>query len=344
MPHPDYIIVGFGLAGATLALELRERGQKVMIFDTPFGHQASRVAAGLFNPVTGKVMSLTWNAHKIFPHLHAFYQKAESITGERFFFPAPICIPFLTAEEQNNWMTKSGMDEFIQQVYTGRRYSEFVHDNFGGVILKGSGYIDTVKYLDAVRSLFLRDGSFREEEFKHDEHSNSFHAEAIIYCEGTKVLQNPFFNWVPITPLKGETLEIGLNQELPVIFNRGVYVVPLGGSRFRIGATYSHDRIEGPTEAGKNELTRKLDALLTIPYTVHNHTWGIRPTTPDRKPMLGPHPEHKNVWIFNGMGTKGVSLAPWASGMLSDALTKGFQIDAEINISRFYALYSKFRD
>jgi glycine oxidase len=342
MTRTDYIIVGFGLAGATLALDLKQRGQKVMIFDTPFQHQASRVAAGLFNPITGKVMSLTWNAHKIFPRLHEFYQQAEIITGERFFFPKPICIPFLTAEEQNNWMTKSGMDEFIQEVYTGSHYSEFVHDNFGGVILKSSGFIDTVKYLDAVRNLFLREGSFHEEEFKHSIHD--LPAKAVIYCEGTKVLKNPFFNWVPVTPLKGETLEVELTREMPFIFNRGAYVVPLGGSRFRVGATYSHDKTEGPTEAGKNEITRKLDALLTIPYTVTNHNWGIRPTTPDRKPILGQHPERKNVWIFNGMGTKGVSLAPWTSGMLCDALTKGFQIDDPVNITRFYALYSKFRD
>lgn len=340
MTRVDYIIVGFGLAGAALALELRKRHQNVMIFDTPFPHQASRVAAGLFNPITGKVMSLTWNASKIFPRLHQFYQDAEQLTGKKFFFPKPICIPFLTAEEQNNWMVKGNMDQFIQEVYTGSRYNEFVKNNFGGVVLKSSGFVDTVKYLDAVRDLFLREGSFREEEFNQSD----IPAKAVIYCEGSGVLQNPLFNWLPIRPLKGETLEIELTQDPPVIFNRGVYVVPLGNSRFRVGATYSHDKTEGPTEAGRNELTGKLDALLTIPYTVTNHNWGIRPTTPDRKPILGRHPEHENVWIFNGLGTKGVSLAPWTSGMLSESLTEEFQIDEQVNITRFYALYSKFRD
>lgn len=341
MTRPDYIIVGFGLAGAALALELRKRGRRVMIFDTPYPHQASRVAAGLFNPVTGKIMSLTWNAHKIFPRAHEFYTDAERITGTKFFFLQPICIPFLTAEEQNNWMTKSGMDDFIAEVYTGSRHGTFVNDKFGGVVLKGSGYIDTVKYLDAVRDLFVKDGSFVEARFEETPGTDD---KFVIYCEGTGVLNNPLFNWVPITPLKGETLEIEVATPLPFIFNRGVYVVPLGGRRYRVGATYSHDRTEGPTEAGRTELTRKLDALLTIPYTVTDHNWGIRPTTPDRKPVVGQHPDHKNVWIFNGMGTKGVSLAPWASGMLSDALIEGFQIDGQVNITRFYALYSKFRD
>lgn len=342
MPRPNYIIVGFGLAGAALALHLRKRGQQVMIFDIPSPPQASRVAAGLFNPITGKIMSLTWKAATIFPHLHEFYRDAEHLTGAKFFFPKPICIPFLSAEEQNNWMIKSGMDEFIEEVYTGSRYGEFVNDKFGGVVLKGSGYVDTIKYLDAVRELFKREGLFQEAIFSGKKFET--HNVPVIFCEGTHVVNNPLFNWVPVNPLKGETLEIELANDLPLIFNRGAYVVPLGGSRYRVGATYSHDKTEGPTEAGRTELTGKLDALLTIPYTITNHNWGIRPTTPDRKPLVGQHPEHKNVWILNGMGTKGVSLAPWTSGMLSDALTEGFQIDGQLNISRFYALYSKFRD
>jgi glycine/D-amino acid oxidase-like deaminating enzyme len=339
----DYIIVGLGIAGATLALELRKRGQKVMIFDKPFEHQASRVAAGLFNPITGKVMNLTWNANKLFPKLHEFYRNAEELTQTKFFHTKPICIPFLSIEEQNNWMITSGMEEFIQEVYTESRYGEFVNDKFGGVILKSSGFIDTVTYLEAVKDLFLREDAYVASAFDPLTHESS-QAKGIIFCEGTMALENPLFNWVPIRPLKGETLEITLPTDLPFIFNRGVYVVPQGGTAFRVGSTYSRDISPGPTPAGKAELTQKLDALLTIPYTTGHHSWGIRPTTPDRKPLLGRHPEHKNVWISNGLGTKGVSLAPWSSGMLCDALLDEFQIEDRINISRFYALYSKFRD
>lgn len=348
MKHVDYILVGYGVAGAALALQLRKHGQKVMIFDTPHEHQASRVAAGLFNPITGKVMQKTWNAEKLFPYLHEFYREAEKLTGAHFFFPKQICIPFLSVEEQNSWMIKSGLDEFVQEVYVGSRYGNLVNDRLGGVILKGSGYVDTAKYLDATKELF----EFENEAFEHNALEiqadqivyKDHRARAIVFCEGTKVLSNPLFRWVPVVPLKGETLTIKPTREMPLIFNRGVYLVPVGDGMHRVGSTYSHDAREGPTETGKTELRQKLGALMTIPYTFYHHTWGIRPTTPDRKPLLGQHPDHKNVWIFNGMGTKGVSLAPWSSGTLCDALTKGFQIERPLNISRFYALYSKFRD
>jgi glycine oxidase len=326
--HVDYIIVGFGLAGAALALQLRKRGRSVLIFDEPYEQQASRVAAGLFNPVTGKLMQKTWNADELFPYLHDFYKEAEQLTGERFFYPMPICIPFRSIEEQNNWMTTN------EEVYTKSRYSDFVDDRFGGLLLRSAGYLDTPKYLEVVRKLFTI-----EKNFDYDKRE-----EIVIFCEGIHVSSNPYFNWVPIKQLKGETLTVTLDKTPPVIFNRGVYVVPSGGNSWRVGATYSHDTTPGTSESGRKELTEKLDALLRVPYTITNHTWGGRPTTPDRRPIVGPHPEHKNVLIFNGMGTKGVSLAPWSSGMLSDYLEEGRQIKNDVNISRFYALYSKFRD
>jgi glycine oxidase len=325
----DYIIVGFGVAGAALALQLRKRGRSVMIFDEPYEHQASRVAAGLFNPVTGKIMQHTWNAAALFPYLHNFYREAEEITGERFFYPTPICIPFLSVEEQNDWMSK-GQEE----AYTTSRYGNFVDDKFGGVILKSGGYLDTTRYLEAVGKLFTVEKNF----------DYNVKDTTVIFCEGIHVSNNPYFDWVPVRPLKGETLTVTFERTPPLIFNRGVYVVPSADKIWRVGATYSHNISDGPTEAGRKELIQKLSSLMRIPYTVTNHSWGIRPTTPDRRPMVGPHPEYKNVLIFTGMGTKGVSLAPWSSGILSDYLEEGRQIKDDINISRFYALYSKFRD
>lgn len=339
MNHVDYIIVGFGIAGAAIALQLRRRGCSVVVFDEPYEHQASRVAAGLFNPVTGKLMTKTWNADQLFPYLHDFYREAEKETGASFFHPMPICLPFVSIEEQNDWMAST------EDVYTKSRYADFINDTFGGVILKSCGYVDTIKYLESVAKLFNVESKFDHSELKVSEviTYGSYQAKAIIFCEGIHVSENPYFKWVPVRRLKGETVNIELEKEPPVIFNRGVYIVP-DGSSWRVGATYNHNTTPGNTAEGRDELAKKLDALLAMPYTATTHSWGIRPTTPDRRPILGPHPEHKNVLIFNGMGTKGISLAPWSSGILCDFLLSELQIKNDINISRFYALYSKFRD
>ena len=68
---------------------------------------------------------------------------------------------------------------------------------------------------------------------------------------------------------------------------------------------------------------------------------GIRPATKDRRPFVGFHPEYQKVVIFNGLGAKGVTLAPYFSGQLADALVHGTDIDHEVNIGRYYSLYYK---
>jgi glycine oxidase len=360
LKNVDYLIVGFGIAGAALALQLRKRGQKVVVYDRPFENQASRVAAGLFNPVTGKLLTKTWNADKLFSYLHGFYREAEEITGEKFFHPKNICIPFGSALEQNNFMVKEGLKDFVEEIYTSRRFSDMIYDDFGGVILKKSGFIDTIKYLDAVSKLLASEGSYEEHDFIHNDllvHGDhvsyrGVSAKAVVFCEGRRVRDNPWFSWVPIKPLKGETIEIQLRRETPHIFNRGVYVVQspsapvlpaqFPGITYKVGATYSHDISEGATIAGKNELKEKLLALFRTNFRVGHQTWGIRPTTPDRRPLAGNHPDHENLLIFNGMGTKGVSLAPYYSAVLSEHILGTSNIESEVNISRFYALYSKF--
>ncbi|NJM26203.1 MAG: FAD-binding protein [Bacteroidia bacterium] len=100
----DYIIVGQGLAGSAVAVHSMLRGKRIMVVDQYANNTTSRVAAGLFNPVTGKVMSKTWMADILFPVLHHYYDRVESATGMRFFHKMPIYRPFKGADEQNEWM------------------------------------------------------------------------------------------------------------------------------------------------------------------------------------------------------------------------------------------------
>jgi glycine/D-amino acid oxidase-like deaminating enzyme len=155
-------------------------------------------------------------------------------------------------------------------------------------------------------------------------------------------LHDGCFSWLPIKPLKGETLLITM-PPVDRIYNRGVYIVPgnLSGT-YTVGATYDFDLRPEATARGRTELEARLKELIRLPYEVINQNWGIRPTTPDRRLLLGPHPLHKHRIIFNGLGTKGVSLAPYFSGQLAAWLEGESEITPEVNIGRFKSLYSKF--
>ena len=117
----DYIILGHGLAGASIAIQLLKRGKKILVIDNPSPTTASRVAAGLFNPITGRKMVKSWMADKLFPYLHQYYSEVEALTGRKFFYPMPVYRPFISVEEQNEWMAKSiepSFQPYIQNIFT----------------------------------------------------------------------------------------------------------------------------------------------------------------------------------------------------------------------------------
>jgi len=344
----DFIIVGQGLAGSALALQLTDRGQKVCVFDEPDKNHSSTVAAGLFNPITGRVMTKTWKADLLFPFLMDFYSKAEKLLVKRFFYPLSLYRPFISIQEQNEWMGKSaapGMQSYLSQVLIKSQFGHHVYDDFGGLLLSQCGYLDTNAFIDSVRENLIAQHSFVQGHFVDSDlilHKDivvykNVSAKKIIFCNGYEALKNRYFDWLPFRPLKGETIHVQLDHEFNCIYNRGVYVVPAGKTGlYKVGATYNtKDLSTSVTPEGKAELVGKLNELLKLPYKITTQNWGIRPSTADRKPFLGGHPLEKNVVIFNGLGTKGVSLAPYFAHQLAEWLIGKGEIDKEVDIKRF---------
>jgi glycine oxidase len=350
----DFLIVGQGLAGSVLALQLFQAGKRVVLLGKKENH-SSRVAAGLFNPVTGKNLSKTWMANEVFAQLHSFYQEAEHLTKSSFFHPFAIYRPFLSIEEQNEWMGKSVSPEwapFIKKVFSGSTHWEGVNDTLGGLLLQQTGFVDTNTFLDAVRNFFLQQACYTCDPFDHavlqvfeeEVVYKSWTAAKIIFCEGTESLSNPYFYWIPIRPLKGETLTVEASLPKDAILNRGVYAVPQAANRYKIGATYeAKDLSPSITENGRAELEDKFSEIFSLPYSLVGQAWGYRPTSPDRRPIMGEHPAQKNVLVFNGLGTKGVSLAPFSGHALTEFLRTGIRSPtyAEMDVSRYNSLYWK---
>jgi glycine oxidase len=222
-----------------------------------------------------------------------------------------------------------------------------VKDQHGGILLKQAGYLNTVVYLDRVRKLIEREGTFVETEIRENDISivnqgfryQDFEAEKLIICSG--VHNNAWFRWLPIRALKGQTLQIRCDYRESMIINRGVYIVPAAApNEWRIGATYDQeDKADGITEKAKAELIEKTGELISFPFNIVHQEYGFRPTTPDRRPILGRHPALDRVFTFNGMGTKGVSLAPYFSEVLVRFIENDEPINKEVDIERYKLLY-----
>ncbi|CAN5402013.1 FAD-dependent oxidoreductase [soil metagenome] len=349
--HVNYLIIGQGLAGSALAWELLQRGKTIQVIDEPGNTRASSVASGLFNPIAGKFMTKAWIAEKVFPYLENFYAEAGDQLNKKLIHLLPIYRPFISDEERIQWKERGKSDDLIKFVSAFHDVPTFeqVNDPFGGIEIAHSGYVNVDQWLSSVRNFLTYHEVLSEEFFDEKEIAagesiqyKEFTADKIIFCNGVAALQSKWFGWLPIKPLKGETLEIELKSPCSRIFNRGVYLVPTERENiFNVGATYQHPPfVEGNTSGSVDELQTKLRELLSVSFEVLHQDWGIRPTTPDRRPLFGAHPACKNVIIFNGLGTKGVSLAPYFARHLADWMEGMGDLSTEVNIYRFKALYS----
>lgn len=349
----DVIIVGQGLAGSALAWELLQRGKKVMVFDEPDMNRASKISAGICNPITGKVMSKTYLAEKLFPFLNAFYPAAEKTLRRNFFHPLPLYRPFFSLIEQQEWKVRAVAPEiqpFILQVQNSPLLPGMMQNPFGGLVIGQSGYLDVDGWVSAVRQALMDQEAYRVEHFDEQQLEigdtigyRDLLASRIVFCNGLSATKGKWFGWLPLRALKGETITVRMAFDRSRIISRGVYIVPgREENTWIVGSTYQHKPFEErPTEEALSQLTLKLAGLLALPFRVVHQDWGIRPTVTDRRPLIGHHPAHGNVIIFNGLGTKGVSLAPYFAKALVDEMYNGSALPEEVNILRFKSLYSK---
>jgi glycine/D-amino acid oxidase-like deaminating enzyme len=173
----------------------------------------------------------------------------------------------------------------------------------------------------------------------------SLAAKEIIFCEGYQGAANPFFSWLPFSLNKGEILDIETDLLAnEYIYNKAVYVLGLGEKRWRIGATYNWRQVDAVISPdGRQELEIKLKNLLKLPFTVIDQKAGIRPAVRDRRPLIGRHPRHPNVNLFNGMGSKGVMMAPYLAHHFERVLSRQEELNPEVNILRYLALYQEHK-
>ena len=346
----DYIIVGQGIAGSVLALKLLERNKRILVYDLPDENISSSRSAGLFNPLTGRNVVKTWMADTLFSTLDDFYRNAESTLREKFYYPLNQYRPFDSNKQANELTNRFEGDEyegFIRRICPSNEGQVIVKDEFGGVEIGHSGYVDVKKFIGSVKKILIERGCYREESFDYQslEHSDKIQYRGIsscylLLCTGSAPGKLPFFEWLPNKFVKGEVLSVQLESPLDRMINKGIFVLPLHEGGYKVGSTYDRDDLTAkPTLEGKKQITDKLDKLMNIKYTVTEHLAGVRPATDDRRPYVGMHPVHKHIGILNGLGAKGISLAPFFAEELINLVEHDKEIVFEANIHRYNKLY-----
>jgi len=347
MKKYNYIIVGQGIAGTVLAQTFLKAGKSVLVIDEQSLSQSSRIAAGNFNPIVLKRLVKSWMADELIPFADSFYKDAETLLGQNFYSKKEVVKIFGEEQEKDFWLKRSNNIEtgsYLSKEFQLDFFSDVVHNPYGVGIVTDAMNLYVSKFLADFRNYFIENDLLINEQFdfkffkiNHDSvHYKEVIADKIIFCEGYKVAENPYFNWLPFKPAKGELLTVKI-KNLPTdkIINKGVYMLPIGEDLFIVGATYDWQNLNDlPTEKARIEISEKLAKVIKVPFEIVNHQAGVRPSVFDRRPILGLHPDYKSIGIFNGMGTKGVMLAPYFAKQLFDFLENNFPLNAEVDIKR----------
>ncbi|MEM5564146.1 FAD-binding oxidoreductase [Psychroserpens sp. AS72] len=345
MKEVDYIIVGNGLAGIAFCEQLRTANKDFVVFDNN-SQQSSSVAAGLYNPVILKRFTKVWNAKEQLALALPKYKVLEQLLHVKLDYQLPVYRRFTSVEEQNDWFTASDkpvLEDFLSTNLV-KNTNATINADFGFGEVLNSGRVNTSQLVKTYRNYLHVNDKLRDEEFQyellkieqdHIQYKN-IQATHIVFAEGFGVTKNPFFNHLPLNGTKGEMLTIEApDLKMEFIMKSSVFIVPLGDHLFWIGATYEReDKTHSITDNAKEQLVDKLKQIINCDFKIVKQVAGIRPTTKDRRPLVGSHSDYKNVHVLNGLGTRGVMISPYVAEQLFNHIEKGELLDPEIDINR----------
>lgn len=342
----DYIVVGFGLAGLAF-IEHLENDQKSYVVFEDNSQKSSRVAGGLYNPVILKRFTPAWNAHLQLKTAIDFYKNVETRLEKSFIKELTVLRRFNTIEEQNLWFEacdKPTLKQFLSsELIKNTNPVLDIPYQYGKV--NHTGRVAIAELLSYYLEYIGEKGSLRNESFSYQDvvlgddfvEYRNIKARHVVFCEGFGIKSNPYFNYLPLVGNKGEYImircaKLNLNEAV----KSSIFIIPVGGDVYKVGATYNNqDTSKEITVSARKQLEEKLLKVLNAPYEVIDQVGGIRPTVKDRRPLVGTHPDYPRMHVLNGMGSRGIIVAPSVASELYDHIENENPINPDININRF---------
>lgn len=329
------LIVGGGLAGLSIAHQLRMRNEDFQLVCDLSKPSSTAVATGMFNPIVFRHLNLSWMIDDLLPALHKFMDEVAAATGQTF--------------ESLITFKKRIPNEEYERLWESRQ-SDPAHSNYFGPLQNGhgrierAGIVDCKKFQSCYLNLLKSENKLVDSTFIYDEIDltqdsptwKNHNFSRIIFCEGAFAIHNPLFNWLPFNICKGQWIVIKTEEHLTEeVINNKINIIPMGNLTYKLSSTYRWNNLNWDAEVEpEGELIKNFREVFDVPFKIIDRAAGLRPTVADRRPYLGEHPTHKNLFIFNGLGSKGVMLAPFFSDHLIRHVLDGFQLIPEVNISR----------
>lgn len=339
----DFLIIGQGLAGSLLAWELLQRGCRVVVVDNG-EENASQVAGGVINPVTGMRFVKTEGIDYLLPSAEVYYTALSNFFRQNFYNKKPL-LKIFQSEKEALLIQKRLQDPQYRAFWQASKNNHNLKGYpapLGFVLQKQTGFLATQFLLARLKQFFIEKGCYINSIVDYQAihlspvlQWQNLNPQRIIFCEGYRAINNPWFAYLPFQPVKGEILTLAQPTRLPdTIVNNGYWLLPTSTEQFRLGATFDRENLDTqPTEAGKQVLLAALQSFANnlTTATVLKHQAGVRPCTLDKQPFIGLHPRYPRLAIFNGFGAKGSLQIPWYSQRFADALLNSATIPSSID-------------
>lgn len=330
------IIVGGGIVGNIFAWQLYFNNIEFEIYDNETEFTSSKVAAGIYNPIVFKRFTQSWMAKELIDYLDVFYAKIENEINNKIHFKIDIYKILSNSDEQEFWLKKSAenINFMDKKIYNLNLDSVIENLGFGKVL--NSGYLDVNKFLELSKLFFISKNKYfnkniNNELFKNELKNNN----KLVLCEGCK-FNKEYFPELKFNFAKGEILDVKIKDlNIDYIISKNLFIFPKGNNIFKVGSTFEWNfENDNPTEKQKNNLIDNLKKIVKCDFEIINHFAGIRPATYDRRPFLGQSSINEDVYILNGMGAKGVMIAPLMSSFLFDNIFNKKVLPLEVDVTR----------
>ncbi|MDH6252644.1 glycine/D-amino acid oxidase-like deaminating enzyme [Chryseobacterium sp. H1D6B] len=343
MKNIDYIIVGDGYAALFFAHQLIKNNKSFAIFSEG-RKSASQVSAGIINPVVLKKFTTFWMAQEQINFLKDTLKEIEVYSGGSYLIDAPIHRIFHDENEQKLWLKKSETEELSSFLNKNFQSLDKVLNPFNTGKVNQSARLDVNGFFTDLFTYYEKKSQLVKEKFDYSKLNTSesiyknINYKNIVFCEGMGVKENPFFADIPVIPNKGHHIKVQLSEPVPenITIKKKHFLFPTHNGLYFYGGTYDREQLHHYVDdSAVEQLVNGLSNFYPSDFEIKEVNFGFRPTVKDRRPIVGRHPQNKNLYVFNGLGARGILNGCFFSKSLYDFIEENIPLPIEVDLDRF---------
>ncbi|NMG57600.1 glycine oxidase ThiO [Geitlerinema sp. P-1104] len=336
----EILIIGGGVMGLSIAVELTLRGASVTVMSRDSQQAASQAAGGMLAPQAenlrpGPMLELCLQSRSLY---RDWTQKLESLSGlPTGYWPCGILAPVYDSPESTP-VSDAGPSLWLDSEALQHYQPGLGADVIGAWWYPEDAQVDNRALMRSLLGAVEALGIELKEGLTVEAIAQEGHRISGVQTQAGRLTADHYVlaagSWsnqllpLPLKPIKGQMFSVRapqVNGELPlrrVLYGPNTYIIPRGHGQIVIGAT-SEDVgfVPGTTPEGLRSLLER--AIRLYPalknYPMEEIWSGFRPGTPDELPILGDS-YCDNLTLATGHYRNGILLAPITAKLTADLI------------------------